>query len=179
MIEKVLVINRKTGREKWVPAGTAEMMKNEDFLKKDWEVPKPGSPTPNEVVKFIERKHNDEELQPKVVEFEKESEDGLSEAGCKKTCKDLESKLREAEAIVEELSQEKAKIDAHVEFRAKEEKAVKEDLSLLSVKKLADRIEYLTLDQLEGLKTDERVSVVRMVEKELKKREDEKGNTGN
>ena len=157
MIEKVLVINRKTGREKWVPAGTAEMMKNEDFLKKDWEVPKPGSPTPNEVVKFIERKHNDEELQPKVVEFEKESEADL-------------------DAIIKEAEEKKAKLKADAEAK---EKAVKEDLSLLSVKKLADRIEYLTPDQLEGLKTDERVSVVRMVEKELKKREDEKGNTGN
>ena len=172
MIEKVLVINRKTGKEKMVPPKTAEMMKTVPFLMKDWEVPDPGSPTPNEVVKFVERKQKGEDPQPEVVEFEKKGEDGLSEAGCKKTCGDMEARLKEAEAAVEALLQEKAKIEADAELKA-------EDLSLLSVKKLADRIEYLTPDQLEGLNTDERVSVVRMVEKELKKREDEKGNTSN
>jgi len=140
MNEKVLVRNRKTGKEKMVPPGTAEMIKTEACFMEEWEVPKPGSPTPNEVVKFIERKENGEDLQPELVEFEKKSEDDLKEAGCKKTC---------------------------------------EDLSVLSVKKLADRMEYLTPDQLEGLNADIRVSVVRMVEKELKKRKDEKSNTGN
>ena len=159
MMDKVLVRNRKTGKEKWVPPSTAEMMKNEAFLKEEWEVPKPGSPTPNTVVKFIERKENGEDPQPEVVEFTK-NDDG-----------DLDAKLKETEAILEDLLQKKAK--------AKEEaEAAKEDLSVLSVKKLADRIEYLPLDQLEGLKIDERVSIVRMVEKELKKRNDEKGNTG-
>ena len=125
MNEKVLVRNRKTGKEKMVPFKTAEMMKTEAFLMVDWEVPKPGAPTPHEVVVFQERKEKGEDLQPELV----------VEKG--------------------------------------------EDLSIVSVKKLADRMEYLTLEQLEGLKTDIRVSVIRMVEKELKKREDEKGNTGN
>ena len=133
MNEKVLVRNRKTGKEKMVPPGTAEMIKTEACFMEEWEVPKPGSPTPNEVVKFIERKENGEDLQPEMVEFEK----------------------------VEELQSET------------------EDLSVLSVKKLADRMEYLTPEQLEGLNTDIRVSVIRMVEKELKKRKDEKSNTGN
>ena len=133
MNEKVLVRNRKTGKGKMVPPGTAEMIKTEACFMEEWEVPKPGLPTPNEVVKFIERKENGEDLQPEMVEFEK----------------------------VEELQSET------------------EDLSVLSVKKLADRMEYLTLEQLEELNTDIRVSVIRMVEKELKKRKDEKGNTGN
>jgi len=152
MIEKVLVRNRKTGKEKTVPPQTAEMMKNEAFLMEEWEVPKPGATTPHDVIKFIERKERKEDLQPVVVE------------------EDIDDQLKQLEVLKEKLLEKKAKETAVSET---------EDLSIVSVKKLTDRMEYLTLDQLEGLKTDERVSVVRMVDKELKKREDEKGNISN
>ena len=51
-----------------------------------------------------------------------------------------------------------------------------EDLSDLSVRQLTDKVEYLTFEQLTSLKDDERVSVRKLVDKELKKREDEKDN---
>lgn len=152
MIEKVLVRNKHTGREKEVPAATAEIMKDEPFLKKDWEIVKPGSPTPHEVIKFQERKEDGEDLQP---------EDGITFVK-----KDTLTALEKAEAEVERL---KADMERLAEEKAEEEV---EDLSLLSVKKMEDKLEYLTLEQLEGLRSDERVSIVRMVEKELKKRND-------
>jgi len=182
MIEKVWVRNRKTGKEKEVPPKTAEMMKTIPFLMEEWEVPKPGSPTPHDVVQFIERKNNGEDLQPeKVVEFTKAEDD--PDAEIKKAEAIIEAAKKKKAAIEAEKKakeeEEKAKVLAEAKQRAEKEAEAKEDLSLLSVKKLADRIEYLTPEQLEGLKADERVSIVRMVEKELKKRKDEKSNTGN
>ena len=49
-----------------------------------------------------------------------------------------------------------------------------EDLSALSVRQLTDKLEYLTVAELNNLQNDERVSVRRMVDKELKRRDDGK-----
>lgn len=53
-----------------------------------------------------------------------------------------------------------------------------EDLSSLSVRVLTDKIEYLTFDELEALKADERVSVRKMVDKELRRRDEKSDNSG-
>ena len=153
MTDLVLVRNRKTGLEKMVPPATAEHMKNEACFMEEWEVPKEGSPTPHEVIKFQEKKSEET------------------------TAADKRHELKKAEAAVEKLKAEVEAKEAEAEVESKKAKekleAEKEDLSVLSVKKMADKLEYLTIEQLEGLRSDERVSIVRMVEKELKNREDE------
>jgi hypothetical protein len=159
MIDMVLVRNRHTGREKEVPRGTAEMMENELFLAKDWEVVKPGAPTPHEVIEFQEKVKAGKDPQP--LEFVK-----------KDTPEDM---IKKAQALIAQ---------AEALKKAEEEKALKVnttdvvDLATLSVRTLSDKMEYLNLEELERLKADERKSVRSMVEKELKKREDEKNNPG-
>ena len=90
---QVMIKNRHTDEIKYVPEQTAEMVQNEDWLKKNWEVIERETP-PYEVVQFQELKKKEDNVVDVVPEkVEEITEDVPTRDVSKLTVRQVEAEI--------------------------------------------------------------------------------------